>query len=206
MSDGTPVFFVEHTDRVALFLRRYSGDERKCGKTGHFCNARVFFCDAPAARDQKGYYQDVAKEGPPHNDPRWPTVCEACGRGFMATDPYQMFQDAIMRAPATGKEWRFRDLPPGACYNAYWDDHHVGPDDRSLVVILPTGHPLHIDSRASNCILPNDKEHRCWVRHGRPEDGTLHVDKNGVTCAAGAGSIAVEGYHGFLHNGELTAG
>ena len=35
-------------------------------------------------------------------------------------------------------------------------------------------------------------------------DGTLHVDKNGVTCAAGAGSIALPNLHGFLHNGHLA--
>ena len=32
------------------------------------------------------------------------------------------------------------------------------------------------------------------------------VDKNGETCAAGAGSIASAGYHGFLVNGVLSAG
>jgi len=61
-----------------------------------------------------------------------------------------------------------------------------------------------LDHRASNCTRPDDKVHRCWVRHGRPEDGTLHVDKNGDTCAAGAGSIIMHGgWHGFLHHGEL---
>jgi hypothetical protein len=42
------------------------------------------------------------------------------------------------------------------------------------------------------------------VRHGRPEDGTLHVDKNGVTCASGGGSIMMADFHGFLHNGNIT--
>jgi len=61
-----------------------------------------------------------------------------------------------------------------------------------------------IDSRASNCTMPDDNAHRCWVRHGRPEDGTLHVDKNGLTCAAGGGSILAGNYHGFLHHGHLV--
>jgi hypothetical protein len=30
------------------------------------------------------------------------------------------------------------------------------------------------------------------------------VGKSGNTCAAGAGSIAVDGYHGFLRNGSFT--
>ncbi len=80
----------------------------------------------------------------------------------------------------------------------------VGADGRSLVVILPGKRPWCIDSRANNCTKKDDKVHRCWVRHGNPEDGTLHVDKNGNTCSAGAGSIAVPGYHGFLHHGFLT--
>jgi hypothetical protein len=51
--------------------------------------------------------------------------------------------------------------------------------------------------------MKDDNIHRCWVRHGRPEDGTLHVDKAGNTCRAGAGSIDTGKWHGFLHNGEL---
>lgn len=98
-------------------------------------------------------------------------------------------------------------LPPGACYDSpHYHDWRVGPDGRSLSVVLPNGDHWFIDNRASNCTMKDDDAHRCWVRHGRPEDGTLHVDKNGHTCAAGAGSIAVPGYHGFLHNGFLTDG
>ena len=52
--------------------------------------------------------------------------------------------------------------------------------------------------------MKTDNVHKCWVRHGRPEDGTLHVDKNGKTCAAGAGSILTSKWHGFLHNGHLV--
>lgn len=200
----TPVFFVEQTDRVALFLRRYSSSEDRCGKTGSYCNAMLFFCEAPAARDEDGYLNDVDKDRPDSSDPRWPKVCDACGRGFTDQDHHQLFQDQIMRAH-DGREWRMRELPPGACYDAWWYPEK-GADGRALVVILPTGRPWHIDSRASNCTMPEDRVHRCWCRHGRPEDGTLHVDKNGVTCQAGAGSIAVEGYHGFLHNGKLTEG
>jgi hypothetical protein len=40
------------------------------------------------------------------------------------------------------------------------------------------------------------------VKHGTAPN--LHVDKAGLTCQAGAGSILCGNYHGFLHNGELT--
>lgn len=76
---------------------------------------------------------------------------------------------------------------------------------RHLHANLPNGHGWCVDSRASNCGRPEDNIHRCWVRHGDPEKGeTVHVDKNGNTCQAGAGSILVGDYHGFLHNGRFT--
>lgn len=96
------------------------------------------------------------------------------------------------------------DLEPGCLFwadwipeNMYWDNH-TGPQ---LCAVLPNGHHWNIDSRASNCKLPNDRFHRCWCRHGEPPNIT--VDKNGNTCSAGAGSIGVTGYHGFLINGEF---
>lgn len=73
-----------------------------------------------------------------------------------------------------------------------------------LTVVCPNGSEWTIDSRASNCTLRYDYEHRCWVRHGEPPMVT--VDKNGLTCAAGGGSIQAGDYHGFLQNGILTAG
>lgn len=100
--------------------------------------------------------------------------------------------------------------PPGAMWDATWMHDCKGgyflggpnSDGRFLVVRLPNGHDWCIDSRASNCTTPNDKTHRCWVRHGEPPNIT--VDKNGKTCAAGAGSIQSGDYHGFLRNGELV--
>jgi hypothetical protein len=155
------------------------------------------------------------KEKPPETDPRWPAKCDACGRPFEPSDAYQLFGSQIYIRPDQ-PEFRctLRDAPPGACWNAWWiaDRRHdapigcgymIGPDRRSLIVRLPDGHDWMIDARASNCTKKDDVAHHCWVRHGRPEDGTLHVDKNGNTCAAGAGSIQTPKWHGFLHGGEL---
>lgn len=55
-----------------------------------------------------------------------------------------------------------------------------------------------------NSHYEDSRPHKCWVRHGTPPNEIVHVDKNGVTCGAGAGSIAIDGWHGFLHNGELV--
>src|SRR5580658_3169021 len=68
-------------------------------------------------------------------------------------------------------------------------------DGRHLQCVLPPdGHTWSIDGRASNCDQKAETTHRCWVRHGDPAAGTLHVDKNGHTCGAGGGSIATPGY------------
>lgn len=63
------------------------------------------------------------------------------------------------------------------------------------------GHVWDIDSRCSNCGSPDDRLHRCWVREGTPPNVT--ISKNGNTCSAGAGSVKVEWWHGFLRNGVL---
>jgi hypothetical protein len=99
-------------------------------------------------------------------------------------------------------------LAPGDAYFLQYHDpgyEHCWSncDGRHLFVELPTGRAWNVDSRCSNCTLPQDRLHRCWVRHSDPATGAIHVDKIGLTCSAGAGSIAVDGWHGFLHNGAL---
>lgn len=117
-------------------------------------------------------------------------------------------------------------LPVGAMWNATWlADHedYRGPDGKSICVITPGGEWM-IDGRASNCNSPckncgvaykdhldNDlaghyyedsRPHKCWIRHGIPPN--LTVNKVGITCGAGAGSIIRGDYHGYLINGSLT--
>lgn len=75
-----------------------------------------------------------------------------------------------------------------------------GPDGKVLMVLTPGGSWI-IDSRASNCTMPTDNEHRCWIRTGIPP--LISVHKNGLTCGAGAGSIQCGNYHGFLRSGFL---
>lgn len=110
----------------------------------------------------------------------------------------------IWRRVDTGEEMLRRDFPVGAMWHADWlsdIDEYRGPDGRTLCVLTPGGE-WTIDSKASNCTKPDDLVHKCWVRHGIAPNIT--VDKNGNTCAAGAGSIMCGTYHGFLQNGELT--
>lgn len=107
-----------------------------------------------------------------------------------------------------GSECTSRDLPPGAVYRADWlEPEHAGPDGMAINTVTPDKFHWSLDLRASNCTLPDDKEHRCWCRHGDPRiPGQLHVDKIGLTCKAGGGSIQTPNYHGMLQNGEFSAG
>lgn len=67
-------------------------------------------------------------------------------------------------------------------------------DDKHTIAIAP--HNAQCDPRFT--------DHKCWVRHGNPRAGDIHVDKNGATCAAGAGSILTPDWHGFLHHSVLA--
>lgn len=104
-----------------------------------------------------------------------------------------------------GREFDSGELPPGTVRDVSEFGYPTGADGLSLIIVCPDGHHWAVDGRASNCTMKDDNVHRCWVRHGDPrKTGGLHVDKNGHTCAAGAGSILTDHWHGFLHRGYLV--
>ncbi|HEY2662179.1 MAG TPA: hypothetical protein VGI79_20845 [Caulobacteraceae bacterium] len=203
MSERYKVFFAEETPFVEVFLRRFrfSADAAggcRCDETNATPLCRV---EWPVRS-----YLDGDVSGTDRGHSLWPKACNDCGRPFVDSDEWQANMCRVYRRADTGEKLpvvrHVGDLPVGAVVDAWWDGRK-GADGRSLVVVTPQG-DWNLDHRASNCTRPDDKVHRCWVRHGRPEDGTLHVDKAGDTCAAGAGSIIMHGgWHGFLHHGEL---
>jgi hypothetical protein len=139
----------------------------------------------------------------PHDDPRWPTHCDSCSEVLLDNAKYQIFAHTLYRGCPDGKLYTFREAPIGAMWDAKWmGEHFRGHDGIALVVKTPGGDWL-VDGACSNCTRPGE-DHDCWVRHGDPRTGEVHVDKNGDTCAAGAGSILLGNYHGFLHHGYLT--
>jgi hypothetical protein len=129
----------------------------------------------------------------------WNRVCESCGAvapetGINKQVFHQRLYNTTSGSPEPGDMYYNDWLPK----DYYWDNH----SGLYLTVILPNGREWNIDSRASNCGLPEERTHRCWVRHGEPPNIT--VDKNGHTCNAGAGSIWVDDYHGMLQNGQFN--
>ncbi len=186
-------FFLQDTGELRYSLRRYvSGSTCDCVNGKGYHDAMVHLCDGG----------DPGR--PDKSDPRWPTKCDKCEYVFQDGDERQLFQERIYRSNE-GALMTLRAAPPGAMWYADWYGEiknlfHCGPDGHCLVVKTPGGDWV-VDSRASNCTRPEDNQHQCWVRHGVAPDIT--VDKNGDTCNAGAGSILIGGYHGFLRGGYL---
>lgn len=123
------------------------------------------------------------------------------GFGLDAPPGAMWWEDLTERCRPSGPDdWDHAELvrpAPGASRSpsySFFDGPH-------LLVQTPGGQ-WNIDSRASNCKSPFDYEHRCWIRHGEPP--AITVDKDGVTCEAGAGSIKVGDFHGFLRGGALV--
>lgn len=198
---GVKCFWLEPTKKVRRSLRRFVWSaEGTCPLPFKYHNADVPIDVVEGVFDEKGYLKEIpAKDF--EGDPRWPTQC-GCGYVFKPTDQWQVFTDHLYRRES-GEEMSLREAPPGAMWDAWWyGKWSAGPDGKHLIVKCPDGHEWFIDGPASNCTKKDDHVHRCWVRHGEPP--MLTVDKNGVTCGAGAGSILTPKYHGFLRNGEFT--
>lgn len=120
----------------------------------------------------------------------------------------------IFKCTATGETTLKVEMPVGALYvldregckdiNSF--PHAAPHDGLAIACVCLNGHHWYIDGRASNCTMRDDNAHRCWVRHGTVGE-RIRVDKDGLTCAAGAGSFYMgpnQEWHGFVRDGRLT--
>jgi hypothetical protein len=201
--DDVRCFLLEPTQQFRRYLRRYDASypHEPCPGRMSYHDARYVLDDVELPADTKNNGGDFDF---PHDDPRWPTHC-TCGYKFVEKDFWQAHTHRLYRRSDTGALTTIHDAPPGAMWYATWLEEHdypKGPDGRILIIRLPNGNDWQIDGRASNCDMKDDDVHRCWVRHGVPPDVT--VDKDGVTCHAGAGSIQSGDWHGFLEDGMLV--
>jgi len=221
-------FLIEQTDRVQLSLRRYRQGTRwdaeigasvttengRCPLPHGYHNAATVIGEAPVLYQvhedgHKTYARRPEEDAIGRDDPRWPATC-ACGEPFNADDAWQVFSDHIYRRVDNGEERQLRDWQkvPGAMWDAwYYHDwaRMCGFDGRSMCVVCPDGHEWCIDGVASNCPIPEDRGHKCWLRTGEPPNLTVGKNVEGQrTCSAGGGSIATPGYHGFMTSGVFT--
>lgn len=221
MNLATPVqtFWCEPTGRIRRFLRCFqsyrTGED--AGPCAGYCNARIPLDEVEIEYDSR---EDGTKFQRGYSAKDWPwdafkTACDKCGVEMPAPER-QIFTDQIFvvkTGERAGQVFARREAPVGAI----WEIEHYrdipdwqGPDGMAINVVLPGGE-WSPDGRANNCTKPGDTKHRCWVRHGDPRTGYVHVDKAGTaerpTCEAGAGSIwmnAPTGFHGFVHRGYVT--
>lgn len=200
-------FLLMPTDTERIFLRRYVNTQSgKDCPNGGYHNAVAYIGEEAAvrsldrewARNNNMLHRPADYKG----DPRWPVACEACGYIFREEDEWQCGTKTVYRRDDTHELMLLEEAPAGAIWEAPWlADAWHGEDGKCYFCRTPGG-DWCIDSKSSNCGLPTDREHKCWVRHGIAPNFT--VDKNGRTCVAGGGSIAIGSFHGFLRGGYLT--
>jgi hypothetical protein len=200
-----PARFLTHVGTVA-YLRCYvTGEDCACPVKGYH-DAMVELGRSRVVHDEYLGGMDAS-----HPIESYPTTC-ACGYVFGDGTRRHILRRRLL-VTAQGEEVTWEDVQPGDLFFLNTDcdkDHYChggwsNCDGKHLHCVLPGGHHWDIDGRASNCTMREDTTHRCWVRHGDPEHGIIHVDKNGLTCRAGAGSIVVPEFHGFLHNNMLVS-
>lgn len=192
------LFLIEQTNQVQFQAIKI---EPGC-QGGQYHRGKAIFGIAQAGLDT---HTEIPKEA-------WfckVVKCDQCGYVFADSKPSALSSQREWIRKDTGEtHWDVRDFGPGACFYAdwltsyfeqVWDNWHGGAP---LQIQMPNNDSWMPESRASNCTLPEDRQHRCWCLHG--EFPNLTADKNGLTCNAGAGSIATTNWHGFLRNGELV--
>lgn len=224
-------FMVRRSGMYRVSLRRFSSSSKTTCHSSHgYHSGHYRLGEFKEVLNDHGYVKVFKEAYPaqvvPDYDPRWPSKCDHCDYLFTEEDARQHFTDSIY-VDGCGNEYSLNSRTPGMMWDANWMhdwEEFTGPDGLSLHVICPDGGEWCIDGRASNCDSPCEhcgktyaqhkdnqacgkykdvRPHKCWVRHGTPPNIT--VDKNGITCGAGAGSImSHNGYHGFLRDGQFT--
>lgn len=223
-------FLLEPTGLSRSHLRRYSSGSTCPGKYSYHNADGLHLGDFKQTEKPDGTidgYEGLPVIAP--DDPRYPIKCDHCEYLFTPGDNRHVFSESLYKRTDTGEIITLRSAPAGAIWRATWlegSNGYVGPDGKTYICRLPGNHDWIIDSIASNCPVvcttcgrtyaqhsepgaecrsykPIDGyQHKCWCRTG--EAPNFDVGKNGPTCSAGAGSILVPNWHGFLRNGFLV--
>lgn len=217
----TRCFWMEPSGEVSITLRRFvfglaDGEEERASHRA--CPAAEPYggyttgCDAssgeiaraPLAFDRESYEHPtmaaVPEElRPPHDDPRWPTVCERCGGTFRDDDQWQVNQTEVYLRSDTGAEVVSRGYndpdAKGGLLDVWWRHGmgtkdglgYVGADGIALGAVCPNGLLWEVDGPATGGGR--------WTRRGDPRvPETLSVSP----------SIIAGNYHGFLQAGRFT--
>lgn len=204
--------FLEETELQRHVARAYEGygEEGQCTTSGIvFHNVEKIIDIVPCVRVVTGEnpWDWRYSEPPVYTGPDLLEAMTHCSCGHEFKKPSKIYQGFLLfKRSDNGELCTIHESPEGSMWYADWyirPGIWTGPDSRILIAKCPGGHDWNIDSRASNCALPQDNEHRCWTREGTPPNIT--VSKSGKTCAAGGGSIQTSNYHGHLHGGVFRS-
>jgi hypothetical protein len=207
-------FLAEETAESALYLRRYSSEERgPCPLQSSYHNAHEYVRDVETRKsagetvdETASRYTEELRESGEWADLPWPLRC-VCGYEFLddplrdaldgavqetpneSADARQVWTERILRNPATAERWPERSLPIGAIFRAWWlEPTHVGEDGVSLAVVLPPGGIQNwwlIDFPATDGTN--------WQRTGTPPRISTEP------------SVLTPRWHGWVRDGRLVA-
>lgn len=184
---GIPLRIAEPTGRHVRYLRRFiRSSESAC--PGGYHNASVSLGETTTGIDEP------RGDTWPHDDPRWPSACEACGYRFTADDHWQASTCEIYRLP-DGSEFEFRRslgqiAPAGTMIRIPWFDEYAadfGRAGESWLIALPDGGE--------------------WITT-QSATGGGHWDVTGtpplITAHPSIWHNQPVGWHGWVRDGELV--
>lgn len=195
---GIKCFLLDPVSKIRVWARRYSkGTPNCCPKNpGEYSyhDAMNLIGDfefaLPANDSQCEEWTDFVETlRPAIGDPIWPAKCD-CGASFENSDTIerggQMFVHRLHKRSDNGELTTLRDAPAGAMWRGWWMKHEGrywdwdNQTEAPLICKTPSAREWNIDGRASNCTLPNEMLHRCWIPsrnsaddHGRQERENL---------------------------------
>ena len=184
---GIPLRIAEPAGRYRRDLRRFTfshhGDPCPAANSGHDATATTGEVSEAEAERLHG-------DNWPHDDPRWPQACTACGYTFRPGDEWQRNDCRIYRLP-DGTEFAWRGdpgkaAPPGTMIRAGWYDGFTERPGESWLVVLPDGGTWITTQKASGGGY--------WDVHGTPPV---------ITVSPSIFHNAPHGWHGFIRAGEL---
>lgn len=195
MGSRIKCFWMEPTEIGTSDLRRY---ERRSydpmtpptcpSNPMRYHDATIVIGEVPYPFDPQGLVGYSHSDDIPHDDLRWPTVCETCSTPFKEDDHWQHNVKRLFKGAPDGKLYTTRNMPPGAMWDADWWPEK-GPDGITLAVALPPGGNGDVDVWMPDGTC--NKSSTPWTRTGTIPN---------VTCRP---SILTPRYHGFLTDGWL---
>ena len=178
-------FFLDPTPLCQVYLKRIGHPRRRCAiRTSHRCTSAAPLIAVPRKDQADGDFW-------PHDDDRWPEMCDWCSTLFDHYDVWNVVHETIYRKRGTDETMTLRDAPPGAMWDAHWMKQHrmPGPDGRYLCVRLPDYRDWFIDGPG---VDERNPTRSTWSRTGFVPYVTVNPP------------VKTGGWHGKLEDGILV--